>query len=218
MIKTPHLMKTTIHPILSGLAMLGLLTFSSCKKEDTIAPVVTLKGSSPMTIDVGAAYTEPGATATDDVDGDISSKIAITGTVTNTAAGTYTRTYAVTDAAGNTGTASRVVNVVLTRASYLGSYTGTENCPSPYGLSTVPAITAGAGANKIVLSPFYFNGGELIMTVNGGSVTIDAGQNPAPVGASAVGTGTFNGSTLVLSLTMTENGLPPVNCTATYSK
>ena len=211
-------MKVHFQSTLAGLLAFGVLSFTACKKEDTTAPVVTLKGSSPMSINVGTAYTEPGATATDDVDGDISDAITISGTVNSASAGSYTRTYSVSDAAGNTGTATRVVNVVLTRDSYLGSYTGTENCPSPYGLSTTPSITAGATANKIVLSPFYFNGGSLIMTVDAGNVTIDPGQNPAPVGASAAGNGTFNGTTLVLNLTMQENGLPAVNCTATYTK
>ena len=213
-------MKIHFYSPVVGLLALGLLSFSACKedKEDTTAPTIALKGSSPMSINVGTAYSEPGATASDDVDGDISASITITGTVNTAEAGSYTRTYTVSDAAGNTGSASRVVNVVLTRDSYLGSYTGTENCPSPYGLSTIPTISAGASANKIVLSPFYFNGGELIMTVDGGNVTIDPGQNPIPVGASAAGNGTFDGNTLVLSLTMTENGLPAVNCTATYTK
>jgi hypothetical protein len=210
-------MKARFNSSLVGLLSLGLL-FSACKKEDTTSPVITLKGTSPMSVNLGAAYTEPGATASDDVDGDISSDITITGTVNTSEAGSYTRVYTVSDAAGNTGTASRIVNVIYTRDSYLGSYTGTENCPSPYGLSTTPTITAGASANKIRLSPFYFNGGELIMTVDAGTVTIDPGQNPAPVGASAQGTGTFDGNTLVLSLTMTESGLAPVNCTATYTK
>ncbi|MDP1884022.1 MAG: hypothetical protein Q8L10_01520, partial [Candidatus Moranbacteria bacterium] len=36
---------------------------------DTIAPVITLNGTDPMTVEVGATYTEPGATWTDNVDG-----------------------------------------------------------------------------------------------------------------------------------------------------
>lgn len=211
-------MKVHFPSTLAGLLAVGVLSFTACKKEDTTAPVITLKGSSPMSINVGTAYTEPGAAASDDVDGDISDGITITGTVNSASAGSYTRTYTVSDAAGNTGTATRVVNVVLTRDSYLGSYTGTENCQSPFGLSTTPSINAGSAANKIVLTPFYFNGGELIMTVDGGNVTIDPGQNPPPVGASASGNGTFNGTTLVLNLTMQESGLPPHNCTATYTK
>jgi len=45
--------------------------------KDTIAPVITLKGNSPMTVVLHGVYSEPGATAADVPDGDISSKIVI---------------------------------------------------------------------------------------------------------------------------------------------
>lgn len=80
---------------------------------DSIPPVITLLGDNPMTIEINDPYTEPGATAIDDVDGDISSKIVITGTVDNTKVGTYTRTYNVSDNAGNKATSKeRTVKVV----------------------------------------------------------------------------------------------------------
>jgi hypothetical protein len=64
-----------------------------------------------MSIVQGAAWADPGATASDDVDGDITSKIVTTGVVDTATPGLYTLTYSVTDAAGNTGSASRVVSV-----------------------------------------------------------------------------------------------------------
>jgi len=68
---------------------------------DLTPPVITLKGSNPMSLVVGGTYTEPGATAMDNKDGDISSKIVITGTVNTSVAGTYQVKYNVTDIAGN---------------------------------------------------------------------------------------------------------------------
>ena len=47
-------------------------------------PTITLKGNEKMTLTVGDKYTEQGATAKDDVDGDITNKKEISGTV-NTA-------------------------------------------------------------------------------------------------------------------------------------
>ncbi len=79
---------------------------------DTVKPVITLLGSPTAIIAVGTAYTDAGATASDNVDGDITSKIVKTGTVTTTTAGTYTLTYNVTDAAANAATqVTRTVTV-----------------------------------------------------------------------------------------------------------
>ncbi|RNC88234.1 MAG: DUF5011 domain-containing protein [Winogradskyella sp.] len=80
---------------------------------DTTAPVITLNGSSNITLDLGQTYTEQGATATDNVDGDISANIVIGGDTVNTnVAGTYIVTYNVSDAAGNAATqVTRTVTV-----------------------------------------------------------------------------------------------------------
>jgi hypothetical protein len=81
---------------------------------DTTPPEITLLGDNPFEIDVssGEPYTDPGATATDDVDGDISASIVIGGdTVDNSTPGTYLVTYDVSDAAGNA--ASQVARTVV---------------------------------------------------------------------------------------------------------
>jgi hypothetical protein len=73
--------------------------------DDTVVPVITLIGSATMNVTVGNAFTDPGATATDDVDGDITSSIVVGGdTVDVNTAGTYTITYNVNDTAGNPAT------------------------------------------------------------------------------------------------------------------
>lgn len=77
---------------------------------DTTPPVVTLSGEAAIQITVGDAFTDPGATATDDTDGSLTP--AVTGLVDTTTAGLYTLTYTATDAAGNVGSVSRVVTVV----------------------------------------------------------------------------------------------------------
>ncbi|SEP76067.1 Por secretion system C-terminal sorting domain-containing protein [Hyunsoonleella jejuensis] len=83
-------------------------------EEDTIAPVITLIGASSIDLDVGGTYNEQGATATDNIDGDISASIVIGGDVVDTnIAGTYMVTYNVSDAAGNAATqVTRTVNVI----------------------------------------------------------------------------------------------------------
>ncbi len=78
---------------------------------DTSAPVVSVVGNSTVYLTVGNTYVESGAIATDDVDGNISTKIITTGTVNTSVAGTYTITYTVSDISGNIGTAYRTVVV-----------------------------------------------------------------------------------------------------------
>jgi hypothetical protein len=80
---------------------------------DTTPPVVTLNGDAALQINVGDSFTDPGATATDTVDGNLTAKIVETGSVDTTTAGLYTLTYTATDAAGNSASVSRVVTVVI---------------------------------------------------------------------------------------------------------
>src|SRR5690606_21572534 len=79
---------------------------------DGEAPVIKLKGDNPMIVKQGDPYVEPGATAEDNFDGDVSDKIEISGDVDTSKIGTYTITYTVSDNAGNVATAERTVNVV----------------------------------------------------------------------------------------------------------
>jgi hypothetical protein len=80
--------------------------------SDTTPPVVTLTGSAAMALTVGDTFTDPGATAIDETDGDLTPGIVVTGSVDTATPGMYTLTYSATDAAGNTGSASRTVSVV----------------------------------------------------------------------------------------------------------
>jgi len=90
---------------------------------DTTAPVITLNGAATINLNVGDTYTEQGATATDNVDGDISANIVIGGDVVNTNnAGTYAVTYNVSDAAGNAAT--QVTRTVIVSAVSTGGCTG----------------------------------------------------------------------------------------------
>ena len=82
---------------------------------DTTAPVITLLGDNPMTIEVGTTFTDPGATASDAGDGDLTSSIVVSGSVDTSTIGTYTLTYDVSDTSGNPAdSVTRTVNVVDT--------------------------------------------------------------------------------------------------------
>lgn len=78
---------------------------------DTTPPVITLSGNGEMTIQSGENFTDPGYSAQDTGDGDLTGSVTTSGCVDPGTPGDYTITYSVTDSAGNTGTAQRLVHV-----------------------------------------------------------------------------------------------------------
>lgn len=78
---------------------------------DTEKPTIKLNGDATVNLKLNEKYEEKGATATDKVDGNLTDKIEITGTVDTKKAGTYTITYKVKDNAGNEATTTRKVIV-----------------------------------------------------------------------------------------------------------
>ena len=79
---------------------------------DDIPPVITLTGDSEITLELGSEYIEAGASAIDNVDGDLTNDILITGSVDYNTAGTYTIFYDVSDSSGNAAnTVSRTIIV-----------------------------------------------------------------------------------------------------------
>ena len=79
---------------------------------DITNPVITITGDNPASVAKGETYTDAGATALDNVDGDVTSSIQTTINVDTSTVGTNnTVTYSVRDTAGNVGTAIRAVHV-----------------------------------------------------------------------------------------------------------
>ncbi len=80
--------------------------------KDVIAPVITLNGETEISLNVGGTYTEPGYSATDECDGDLSQNVTVEGTVDCSTNGVYTISYKVTDSSGNEGEVLRTVKVL----------------------------------------------------------------------------------------------------------
>ena len=80
-------------------------------QKDTEKPVIELFGDITITLKFGENYNELGAVATDNVDGDLTKKIKISGKVDTQKAGEYIIKYTVTDKAGNKTTIERKVIV-----------------------------------------------------------------------------------------------------------
>ncbi len=107
--------------------------------KDITAPVITLNGANPMSVTLGGTYTEPGATAVDNLD--VTATVTISGTVNTSALGAYTITYTSTDTAGNTRNATRTVNVVLDSTYNITATAGEHGSITPSGIT---AVTAGS--------------------------------------------------------------------------
>ena len=119
---------------------------------DTTAPVMSVTGDNPATVELGASYTDAGATGSD-LGGAVT--VSSSGTVNTDAVGTYTITYTGTDPSGNTATATRTVNVTDTTAPVI-TVTGTNPITHELGDTYTDA-----GATATDLS------GSITVTTNG---------------------------------------------------
>lgn len=121
---------------------------------DTVAPVISLVGESSMTLIVGDTYLEPGASANDDIDGNVA--VTISGTVDTATVGSYTLTYVASDAANNSSSKTRIVDVVQSADT------------------TPPAISLnGPDSLTIALGSDYEEQGAEALDDRDGEVTVD---------------------------------------------
>lgn len=103
--------------------------------EDNTAPELTLLGDTVMKVIARSEFTEPGFLATDDIDGDLTGQVQVTGEVNVNLCGSYTLQYEVSDAAGNVSTAERVVEVSQPETVYPEGkiiYLTFDDGPGPY--------------------------------------------------------------------------------------
>jgi hypothetical protein len=215
----------------------------SAKKDDgscAFKPIITLNGSSTVTINVGDTYTDAGATAKNK-DG---SSVTVTSNATDvdpSTAGVYMVTYSATNANGTT-TATRTVNVVIGQDNWVGEWVLTHDCATSFPLNSTPSITVGASTNEITLDgmfsisipsiPLILPDGLVIAedgtanaSVNGSQITMSS-QVYDVMGVGSItysGTGSMNstGTQFTVNYTYT-NSLPGIGgsgtCTAIYTK
>ncbi|MDO8661438.1 MAG: DUF5011 domain-containing protein [Candidatus Woesearchaeota archaeon] len=205
-------MKKQIYLAAAVLFTAGMMFIAGCKKDDTTPPAVSLLGSSSITASLQGSLSDPGASADDDEDGDISSSVTSDWSSTNpnlNLKGTYTITYSVSDAAGNTGTATRTVVVVNDADSRTGTYNCTIVSPAWAYTQTITASTT--KNNRILFSKFgdYDNNTGIYADVTGSTVDLPS-QTAVNVGTPATtrtfaGTGTTNTSGFSLSYTETTS-------------
>ncbi len=78
---------------------------------DSVPPVITLLGEASVTMMAGQTYQEPGFTAADNVDGDITGRVMVSNTYDRYQPGTYEVTYSVMDTHGNKTQVTRSLTV-----------------------------------------------------------------------------------------------------------
>lgn len=80
--------------------------------KDVVAPVIVLNGAERVELSYGDSYTDLGASAIDDIDGDLTDSIQVSGNVDTTVYGASYITYTVTDSNGNTAKKQRMVVIM----------------------------------------------------------------------------------------------------------
>lgn len=81
------------------------------KINDVEKPSIVLNDETVIYLGMGSRYEEPGYVAIDNCDGDITSKVKVSGTVDTDKEGEYTINYTVSDLYGNKTSVSRIVKV-----------------------------------------------------------------------------------------------------------
>lgn len=105
--------------------------------DDPIPPELVLNEGEAITVGAGQRFQDPGCTATDNVDGDLTDQVQVSGEVDIYRTGDYELTYTVTDSWGNTTTAVRKVTVDATMKNPIVStgkviYLTFDDGPGPY--------------------------------------------------------------------------------------
>jgi len=100
-----------------GNSATAIRTVSVYAASDTTPPVIVLAGNPVVHLKVNDTFNDPGATATDDVDGNV--KVTVKGSVDTSVAKTYTLTYSAIDSHGNKAEVVRSVIVEDVPYSYI---------------------------------------------------------------------------------------------------
>ncbi len=110
---------------------------------DGTKPVITLLGDSTTAVEVGSTYTDSGATASDNLDGDLTASIVTVDSVNTSVVGEYSVTYNVTDSNGNSATeVVRTVNVVDTTIPVIQAHENLASVEATSTSGTVVTYTA----------------------------------------------------------------------------
>ncbi|MBR1679292.1 MAG: polysaccharide deacetylase family protein [Bacilli bacterium] len=105
-------------------------------QKDDEKPIISLNGSAQVSIEVNGTYQESGALASDNCDGDLTSKIEIQNNINTKQAGEYKVIYKVKDEFGNEASISRTIYVYQKSQTIIPNgrivYLTFDDGPGPY--------------------------------------------------------------------------------------
>ena len=175
-------------------ALTSNVAFSQVAGVADALPVVTLRGAAALKIALNDGFSDPGATASDAEDGDLSTKVQVAGTVNPDEPGTYIMTYGVADSVGNQSVpVSRQVTVSDTpseagggrpdseksdQGGGVGTAGGAEPIPPGPLAKTAPEQAPSFTRIKIPDITLHENAGSFEVPVKDGEGTVD-GQGGA---------------------------------------
>lgn len=130
-----------------------------------LKPVISLVGDGIMSIGLGCSYVEPGYTAVDNLNTDLTAAVTISGTVNTSLAGQYILNYIVKDALNSQSIVSRIVNVTNVACNLdvnSNSIDGFAIFPNPVNEGKVYVTSTTNGLKNISI---YDMSGKLILTL-----------------------------------------------------
>lgn len=204
------------------MAAFALLIVPGCSKDDTDPPVITLIGDDPYDVEMRTTYVDPGATAEDEEDGNLTNSIQVDDSEVDTdLPGEYTVYYSVSDEAGNMANATRTVDVFATAGALAGSYNVTDSCGSGASLVVFnyPQVVSEVNATTIGFNKFADYSGNSTITAtidqNTGNLSMPL-QSGLNIGSQSEdhdfqGTGGVIRTGFILNYTDRNNSVTPVS-------
>ena len=123
---------------------------------DSIPPVIQLNGTEILQIIEGSLYIEPGFVAHDNMDGDITNQVLVSGEVDSSKSGNYSLFYSVTDQAGNMSD--------LLKRTVIVSSSVTDNVRPQL-------VLFGPSISYLMINEFYFEPGYQAFDDQDGDIT-----------------------------------------------
>jgi hypothetical protein len=191
------------------LLFLAMVVIVSCKKNDAVKPIITLKGNNPDVVEWGSAakYSEPGAIVTDDMDGTLT--YAVDSTVNMYSAASYTVTYKATDEAGNETSATRTV--IVDAALYLqGIFTVKNYIGIVLNSTYTDTLSVTTTNNVLEFNRFaYYKNAHVLANLTGTTINIPQQTDTCGIPARLVtfsGTGSFVADTaFIINYTVVDS-------------
>ncbi len=201
-------MTKKILSLLMLLLSIPYVLLQSCNEEDLTPPVITLEGDTIVYWPLNEPYVDPGATATDMPDGDLSSEIVAVIDVNVDKIGMYEIVYRVTDNAGNASAKKyRYVYVINEASNYAGNWNVEEI--SIYPQTAVDQYSAKIEVdstmnNYLLIDSLPFLNEDLTFLCEGDVITVPVQNNLLPDSTEQIlhGEGTIeNDSTMYIYIT-----------------